>query len=238
MKNWPSKQNIWEFHRNKLCIFQLTLLYLHKQNTLKMYKDQKSPIYLVNERGEMTYLNALSAILGNIETAEKYLAYIGTDFSRVGELCPNLTAKQNEKIAAINTLAQCKRKKEDRPQFKSSKDAYEYMAGKLEFLGHEEFWVVGLNRTNRPIFSEKISMGGRSSTVVDPVIIMKKAILKESDSIMLFHNHPSGSLNPSQSDIDITKKLKQAGEFLDLSVLDHIIISSKGYYSFADEGML
>jgi DNA repair protein RadC len=204
-----------------------------------MYKNQKSPIYLVNERGEMTYLNALSAILGNIQTAEKYLAYIGTDFSRVGELCPHLTAKQNEKIAAINTLVKVKRKERaDASQFRSSRDAYDFMREKLEFLGHEEFWSVGLNRANKVIFSELVSKGGRAATIVDPTLVMKTAILREACSLMLFHNHPSGNLMASQSDIDVTKKLKQAGDFLDITVLDNIIISSKGYYSFADEGIL
>ncbi len=126
----------------------------------------------------------------------------------------------------------------ERPQIKGSRDAYNILAPILIDLPHEEFWIVLLNRSNRVIGKECISSGGVAGTVVDAKIIFKKALAGLASSIILFHNHPSGNLRPSQADLDITKKLKKAGEVMDISVLDHLIVSEKGYFSFVDEGVL
>jgi len=119
-----------------------------------------------------------------------------------------------------------------------SKDAAEYFFPILGDLNHEEFWVMLLNRGNKIIDSFMISQGGISGTVIDVRIILKPAIEKLASSIILCHNHPSGTLQASEADIKITKKIKNASEMLDISVLDHIIIGQKKYLSFADEGML
>ncbi len=126
----------------------------------------------------------------------------------------------------------------EKPQIKSSHDAHQVMAAILADLPHEEFWVAYLNRANKVIHREQISLGGVAGTVVDAKIIFKKALEQLASGIILFHNHPSGNLKPSQADINITKKLKKAGLTLDINVLDHLIISERGYYSFADEGVL
>lgn len=127
----------------------------------------------------------------------------------------------------------------DRPQILSSKDGYHCIAPILMDLNHEEFWIILLNRANKVIGKEQISAGGVSGTVVDAKIIFRKALeVAPASSIILCHNHPSGNRNPSQADIDLTKKLKKAGETLDILVLDHLIIAENSYYSFADEGRL
>lgn len=126
----------------------------------------------------------------------------------------------------------------ERPQIRSSRDGYNVIAPILIDLPHEEFWILLLNRANRVMARERISIGGVAGTVVDAKMIFKKAIEQLASSIVLCHNHPSGNLNPSQADIKITRKLKTAGESLDIAVLDHLIVSEKGYYSFADEGMM
>jgi len=126
----------------------------------------------------------------------------------------------------------------EKPQIRSSQDAYREMAPLIQDLPHEEFWVLLLNRANRILGREKISSGGVSGTMVDAKLIFNKALEKRASSVMLFHNHPSGGLTPSQADISLTNKLKEAGKFLDTQVLDHLIISDRGYYSFADEGKL
>ena len=127
----------------------------------------------------------------------------------------------------------------DRPQILSSKDGYNCIAPILMDLDHEEFWIILLNRANKIIGKEQISTGGVSGTVVDAKIIFRKTLeIAPASAIILCHNHPSGSLKPSQADIDITKKLKKAGETLDVSVLDHLIIAQGDYYSFADDGRL
>ena len=123
-------------------------------------------------------------------------------------------------------------------QIKSSRDGYNILAPLLEDLNHEEFWVLLLNRNNRVIKHVKISSGGVAGTVVDHKIIFKNAIEMLASAIILCHNHPSGNLKPSKSDIHITNTLKKAGELLDIKVLDHLIISEEGYFSFADESYL
>jgi len=126
----------------------------------------------------------------------------------------------------------------DKPVIRSSQDAYAQMAPILADLPHEEFWILLLNRGNRIIGRKKISSGGVSGTGVDAKLIFRRALEGGASSVMLFHNHPSGGLKPSQADLSLTRKLKQAGEVLDTQVLDHLIISERGYYSFADEGVL
>ena len=126
-----------------------------------------------------------------------------------------------------------------RTKITSSRDAYNCVAPLMMDLGHEEFWVLMLNRANEVVNRVKISQGGVSGTVVDSKIIFRKALENKCSSIILSHNHPSSNKNPSQADLDITQKLKTAGKTLDIAVLDHIIVAGdSGFYSFADEGKL
>ena len=119
----------------------------------------------------------------------------------------------------------------------SSADAYEAIRPYLMDLSHEQFWVLLLNRANEIIRPVQISIGGVAGTVADPKMIFKAAIEHLASSIILVHNHPSGNLTPSQADKDLTKKVKEAGKTLDIPVLDHLIFSDNGYFSFADEAI-
>jgi DNA repair protein RadC len=120
----------------------------------------------------------------------------------------------------------------------SSKEAARIFLDMLDDISHEEFWVLLLNRANKVISKVSISRGGLSGTVVDTRMIFKTAIENLASSIILCHNHPSGSIEPSEADIKITKKIKEAGALLEIAVLDHIIVAGKSFYSFADEGIL
>jgi DNA repair protein RadC len=124
------------------------------------------------------------------------------------------------------------------PQIKSSKDVFELISPLLSDLPHEEFWILFLNRSNKVINRMKLSQGGISGTVTDVRMVMKKAIEYLASGIIVCHNHPSGNLNPSESDTRITQKIKEAGNIMDIQLLDHLIISEKDYYSFADNGLL
>jgi len=121
---------------------------------------------------------------------------------------------------------------------KSSNDAYAFFRPMLQDKNYEEFWILLLSRNNKIINPYKISEGGISGTVVDPKKIFKTTLENNASSIILCHNHPSGNLNPSQSDLNLPAKMSQAGNNLDIGVLDHIIVTNNGYYSFADEGKL
>ncbi len=127
---------------------------------------------------------------------------------------------------------------EDVTQIKCSKDVADIFGPILSDLAHEEFWILFLNRSNKVINRMKLSQGGLSGTVTDVRIVMKKAIEYLASGIIVCHNHPSGNLNPSDSDSKITQKIKEAGILMDIQLLDHIIIADKDYYSFADNGLL
>lgn len=120
----------------------------------------------------------------------------------------------------------------------SSKDVFEVMQPILGDLQHEEFWVLYLNNFNKIIYKSQVSKGGITSTIVDSRLIFKKALELAAVGIVLVHNHPSGTLKPSESDKKLTQKIKIAGETLDIKMLDHLIITEKAYFSFADTNIL
>jgi DNA repair protein RadC len=119
-----------------------------------------------------------------------------------------------------------------------SRDAFEIMQSTLADLNYEEFWILLVNRANQVIRKLNISEGGFAGTVADPKKIFKLALENSASGIILCHNHPSGSLKPSDADIQLTRKLKEVGLHLDLPILDHLIIGEEKYLSFADEGLL
>ncbi|HMI79479.1 MAG TPA: DNA repair protein RadC [Ferruginibacter sp.] len=126
----------------------------------------------------------------------------------------------------------------EKPVIKSSRDIAQYLQALLKDYTYEVFAVVFLNRANKINHFEIISRGGITGTVADPRIILKKALEEDATAIVLCHNHPSGNLQPSRADEDLTKKIKEAATYFDIKVIDHIIVSEEGYYSFADEGNL
>lgn len=125
-----------------------------------------------------------------------------------------------------------------KPKVTSSEKAYELIGPLLSDLRHEEFWILGLNRANMLIHKTKISSGGWHGTVVDPKVVFAEALKNYASGIILGHNHPSGNLKPSTQDIQITKKLAEAGKLLEITIHDHIIVGQEGYFSFRDEGYL
>ncbi len=126
----------------------------------------------------------------------------------------------------------------EKKKITSSDIAFEIMQPIIGDLNHEEFWILYLNNSNRVLQKLQLSKGGITGTLVDVRIAFKNALENGATSIILAHNHPSGTLKPSQADIKLTKKLKIAGESLDIKVLDHLIITQNNYFSFANEGIL
>lgn len=126
----------------------------------------------------------------------------------------------------------------EKQQIKSSGDVFNIMSPILSDLPTEEFWVLFLNRSNKVIDSARVSQGGISGTVTDVRVIMKQAINRLASGLIICHNHPSGNNNPSESDIQITNKIKEAGVLMDIQLLDHIIVCDRTYYSFADNGLV
>lgn len=120
----------------------------------------------------------------------------------------------------------------------SSRDAFELLQPRMGDLGHEEFWILYLNNGNKVLHSALLSKGGLTGTLVDVRIVMRQALELGAIALVLAHNHPSGTLKPSKGDRDVTAKLKRAALALDITILDHIIVTEKDYFSFADEGVL
>jgi DNA repair protein RadC len=145
------------------------------------------------------------------------------------------------KVAEIEISYKPKFKASERPQISTSQEAYKVLMtnwslDRIELL--EKFKVILLNRRNRVLGVVNISMGGVSGTLADPKLIFAAALKSKASAIILSHNHPSEELEPGQEDINLTKKLKECGRLLEIDVLDHLIISKEGFYSFADEGLM
>jgi DNA repair protein RadC len=145
-------------------------------------------------------------------------------------------------VTIVAALELGRRRKEsdpdEKPKIITSRDAFELIKADLLDIPHEAFFILILNRANRVVRKHQISQGGVAGTVADPKIIFKLALDVLGSSIILAHNHPSGNLTASQADVDLTKKLKEAGKLLEIQVLDHLIVAGQKYFSFADEGMI
>jgi DNA repair protein RadC len=179
--------------------------------------------------------------------ARRVLAKANHQLSRLGQLLPHdLAAVPGMTLTKAVTLGAAlelgRRRREagepERIRCASSADAYELLRPKLADLPHEEFWLLMLDRGLRLQDQVRISSGGLHGTVADPKLIFKAALDRRTSAIILAHNHPSGQLRPSEEDMRLTKKLTEAGRLLEIAVQDHLIVTSSGYYSFADNGMM
>ena len=176
--------------------------------------------------------DVLTSIDNNLSNLAK-LSY--TDYRKLG-----MTHSKACSLVASFELGRRRRVSEmpNGTQIKCSKDIHNLLSPYLEDLPHEEFWVVYLNRSNKVIGKMKLSQGGISGTVTDIRVILKKALEYLASGMIVCHNHPSGNMQPSESDTKITQKIKEAGSLLDVQLLDHIIIGNQEFYSFADSGLL
>ncbi len=153
----------------------------------------------------------------------------------------NTKETRQYQVAEIQLIYKSNVKPSERPKISSSRDARDVFMGtwdntKLELM--EQFKIMLTNRANKVLGIFELSTGGVSGTVADPKLIFAAAIKGIASGLILCHNHPSGNLQPSQADIDLTGKIKEGGKLLEIQLLDHIILTSEGYYSFADEGLI
>ena len=182
-----------------------------------------------------------------LDLARLLLQKAGNDLHHLGKL----TLPELEKVSGIGEVKAIRiqacfelsrRRKatppDIKPKIRCSQDAWKLLEGPLSDLQHEEFWILLLNRSNQIIDQIRISQGGISGTVTDVRLILNAAVEKLASGIILAHNHPSGNLSPSDADLKITKKIKEAAIMLDLSLLDHLILSDQGYLSMADDNLM
>ncbi len=182
-----------------------------------------------------------------VELSRRILQSVDNDLNKLSRLSLNDLSKfkgmgsvKSLTIIAALELGRRRRMAEAARSIKisSSADVAELFSAELSDLVYEEFWILLLNRANNVIAKNQVSKGGVSGTVVDPKLIFKAAVEATASGIVLCHNHPSGNKQPSDADISLTKKLREAGKLLDIQVLDHIIIAGNAYFSFADEGRM
>ncbi len=224
---------------------------------IKSWAEEDRPREKMMLRGKQNLSDAelLAILIGSgtreesaVALARRILHAAGNNLHELGkcsisELVSRFKGVGQAKAIAIVAALELGRRRQltdirERPRVRSSRDSYDALAPLIADLPHEEFWVLLLNRANQIIGREQISAGGTAGTVVDAKMIFLRALEYRASALVLCHNHPSGALRPSQADIELTRKLRHAGQTLDITVLDHLIVSEQGYFSFADEDML
>jgi DNA repair protein RadC len=218
-------------------------------------KDDRPREKLLNQGPSRLSDTELLAILLNHGTRDKSAIDLGREVMHLGKNNLNELGKLSVKdLMRIKGIGQAKaiaiaaaleigRRRQagsylQKPIMSTSRDLASYLQSLFQDHSREVFAVAFLNQANRINHIETVSEGGITGTIADPRIILKKALEENAVSIILCHNHPSGSLKPSRQDEEITKKIKEAAKYFDIKVLDHIIVSETGYFSFADEGIL
>ena len=228
----------------------------YQQKSIKNWAQDDRPRekLLLKGRNSLSDSELLAIIMGSgsrnesaVELAKKILASVGNNWNNlsmltVKDLCKFKGVGEAKAISIITALEIGRRKAaqalSEKPKIGTSKDAFVIFQSMMGDSTVEEFWVLFLNQANFVIHKEQISKGGISQTSVDIRIILKIALEEMATGLILGHNHPSGNLKPSESDKQITRKIKEAGKMMDIDVLDHLIITQKAYFSFAEEGML
>ncbi len=217
-------------------------------------EDRPREKLLLKGRHELSNAELLAILIGSgdrernaLDLAKVILADLEQDLGRLARLGPADLARHRGigeakavKIVAALELARRRHssRQELRPQVRCSQDLDAQIRDVLSDRDREEFWVLYMNRANRMLHRERISVGGVSGTVVDVKLIFKVALEKLASALALCHNHPSGNLKPSEADVQLTRKVVKAGKVMDIAILDHLIITDGGYFSFADQGLM
>ncbi|GGI58298.1 RadC family protein [Winogradskyella haliclonae] len=224
--------------------------------SIKNWSQDDQPREKLRDKGKSTLSDAelVAILIGSgskeesaVDLCKRILASVDNNLNTLGKL--SLKQLQSFKgigeakaitIAAALELGR-RRKLEDavkQEKIKSSRDVYDIMQPILGELSHEEFWILYLNNSNKVMHKQQLSKGGITGTLVDVRLVLKQALEVGALALILCHNHPSGTLKPSEADKNITQKMKTAALSLDIKVLDHLIITEKAYFSFADENIL
>lgn len=225
--------------------------------TIKQWSEDDRPREKLMMKGADSLTNSelIAILLQNgtfqksaVDLAKELLTAAGNNLQRLGTLSVkemvNLKIKGLGPAKAISVAAALqlgiRRAMEENKKdiVQSSRDVANFLKSHIEFKKHEVFTVIYLNKASKVLHYETISQGGITATIADPRIILKRSLEYNATSLVLCHNHPSGSIKPSRQDEELTHKIKVAAQYFDIKVLDHIIVSDEGYYSFADEGIL
>ncbi len=224
--------------------------------SIKNWSDDDRPREKMVQKGKSVLSDAelVAILIGSgsksesaVELAKRILLSVGHNLNELGKL----SIKQLMQFKGIGeakavTIAAAleigRRRREEGlakiTKINSSRDAFELLHPTLGDLQHEEFWILYLNNANKVLLSSQLSKGGLTGTLVDVRVVMKQALELGAVALILAHNHPSGTLRPSRADKEVTQKLKAGAKALDIKILDHLIITQKDYFSFADGSLL
>ena len=224
--------------------------------SIKNWADDDRPREKLVQKGSFVLSDAelIAILIGSgsrnesaVELSKRILASVNHNLNELGNLSVNqlMRFKGIGEAKAVTIAAALemgrRRRIEDTSKItkiKSSHDVFELLYPLIGELQHEEFWIVYLNNSNKVVHKAQLSKGGITGTLVDVRLVLKKALELGAVGIVLAHNHPSGTLQPSTADKQITEKLKVASEALDIKILDHLILARQQYLSFADKGIL
>jgi DNA repair protein RadC len=224
--------------------------------SIKNWSDDDKPREKLIQKGKrfLSDTELIAILIGSgsrnesaVELSKRILASVNNNLNELGRLSVKqlMAFKGIGEAKAVTIVAALeigRRRRGEEAQkivkIQSSKSVFELLQPLLGELQHEEFWIVYLNNSNKVLHRGQLSKGGITGTLVDVRLVMKQALELGAVALILAHNHPSGTLKPSAADKKITYKLKTAAEVLDIKILDHLIITQKEYFSFADEGVL
>lgn len=217
-------------------------------------EDRPREKLLLRGKSSLTDAELIAILIGSgtrtmsaVDLSRLVLRHVNHELSALAKLSVKDLMKfkgigEAKAISIVSALELGRRRKEQdlpaRQRITSSRDAYNLMKSELFDEVIEYFYLILLNRSNYVIKKQLISQGGTAGTVVDPKLVFKNALEHLAHSIILVHNHPSGSTEPSEQDKKLTQRLVRIGRDMDLTILDHVIFTDGGYFSFADEGIL
>ena len=224
--------------------------------SIKNWSQHDQPREKLRDKGKTILSDAelLAILIGSgtkdesaVDLCKRILASVDNNLNALGKLSIKQLMQfkgigEAKAISIVGALELGRRRRQEDVvslnKITSSKTVFEIMQPIIGELPHEEFWILYLNNSNKIIHKNQLSKGGITGTLVDVRLVLKNALENGATSLILCHNHPSGTLKPSQADKNITQKLKQASESLDIKVLDHLIITEHSYFSFADEELM
>lgn len=236
-------------------LFYFWLMNYEAKIPIKLWAEDDRPREKLILKGKQTLSDAelLAILIGSgtrsksaVDIARELLDSVKHNIASlarlsIAELCqtPGIgPAKAVNIMAGLELASRRKRAETETQKIRGSQDVFARMESRLTDISHEEFWVLYLNRANHVIEEKHISSGGISGTVADPRIILRYGLELKASGLILCHNHPSGNLKASEADLRLTRKIKEGALLMDMQVLDHLIVVSDAYLSFADEGIL
>jgi len=227
-----------------------------KSFSIKHWSDDDKPREKLVQKGRSVLSDAelIAILIGSgsrnesaVELSKRILASVNNNLNELGKLSTKQLMQfkgigEAKAVTITAALEMGRRRRGEEAskitKIRSSRDAFELLRPIIGELQHEEFWILYLNNAHSVLHSSQLSKGGLTGTLVDVRIVMKEALQLGAVALVLAHNHPSGTLKPSKADREVTHKLESASKALDIKVLDHLIVTQRDYYSFADEGIL